>query len=310
MEIIEVPGYTRTEKMHIAEQFLVPKQLRDHGLTDEQLEITREGIELVIDHYTREAGVRGLEREIAALCRHAAVQLTDRKHGAEVAAGVHTTAEYVEQVLGIQKYRPELAERKLSPGVATGLSVNNAGGDLLFIEATRMMGKGKIHVTGNLRSVMKESAATAVSYVRSRADRLQLDPEWLKTSDLHVHIPKARAARDAAGAGLTMFVAVTSLLLGVPARPEVAVAGEMTLRGRVLPVSDVKAKILAAHRAGIKIIVLPEGNRNDVQEVPSEVLDDLELCFVQRVDEILALVLDPGAAPSNADAESGSQLTT
>lgn len=308
MEIIEVPGYTRTEKLHIAQQFLVPKQLRDHGLTDEQLEITREGIELVVDHYTREAGVRGMEREIAALCRHAAVQLTERKNEPAL-TGVRTTAEYVEQVLGIQKYRPELAERKLSPGVATGLSVNNAGGDLLFIEATRMLGKGKIHVTGNLRSVMKESAATAVSYVRSRAERLKLDPEWLKTSDLHVHIPKARAARDAAGAGLTMFVAVTSLLLGVPARPEVAVVGEMTLRGRVLPVTDVKAKILAAHRAGIKVIVLPEGNRNDVQEVPSEVLDDLELCFVQRVDEILALVLDPGGAPTN-DADVEPQLAT
>jgi ATP-dependent Lon protease len=310
MEIIEVPGYTRTEKLHIAEQFLVPKQLRDHGLTDEQLEITREGIELVVDHYTREAGVRGLEREIAALCRHAAVQLTEHKVEPEP-GGVRTTAEYVEQVLGIQKYRPELAERKLSPGVATGLSVNNAGGDLLFIEATRMLGKGKIHVTGNLRSVMKESAATAVSYVRSRAERLKLDPEWLKASDLHVHIPKARAARDAAGAGLTMFVAVTSLLLGVPARPEVAVTGEMTLRGRVLPVPDVKAKILAAHRAGIKTIVLPEGNRNDVQEVPSEVLADLELCFVQRVDEILSLVLDPGAVPQGGgDTDQDAPLAT
>jgi ATP-dependent Lon protease len=273
-------------------------------LTDEQLEITREGIELVVDHYTREAGVRGLEREIAALCRHAAVQLTERKNEPEV--GVKTTPEYVEDVLGIQKYRPELAERKLAPGVATGLSVNNAGGDLLFIEATRMLGKGKIHVTGNLRSVMKESAATAVSYVRSRAERLKLDPEWLKNSDLHVHIPKARAARDAAGAGLTLFVAVTSLLLGVSTRPDVAVTGEVTLRGRVLPVPDVKAKILAAHRAGIKTIVLPEGNRNDVQEVPSEVLDDLELCFVQRVDEILSLVLEPQSATTvETEAEQG-----
>jgi ATP-dependent Lon protease len=295
MEIIEVPGYTRMEKVQIAKQFLVPKQLRDHGLTDEQLEITTEGIELVLDHYTREAGVRGLEREIAALCRHAAVRLAEHKGDAPPA---RTDAEFIEQVLGIQKYRPELAERKLSPGVATGLSVNNAGGDLLFIEVTRMPGKGKIHVTGNLRSVMKESAATAVSYVRSRADRLHLDPEWLKTMDLHLHIPRARAARDAAGAGLPMFVAVSSLLLGVAARPDTAATGEMTLRGRVLPVPDIKAKILAAHRAGIKTVVLPEGNRNDVQDVPEEVLSNLDLRFVERVDQVLPLVLEEPAGPS------------
>jgi ATP-dependent Lon protease len=302
MEIIEVSGYTRSEKINIAEQFLVLKQLRDHGLTEEQLEFTHEGIESIVDFYTREAGVRSLERELASICRHGAVQLAEGKQ----LAGTRVTSEYVEEVLGQQRFKLEMAERKLTPGVATGLLVGGAGGDVLFVEATRMPGKGKIRVTGNLRNVMKESAATAVSYVRSRADRLHLDPEWLKSIDLHLHVPKARASRDAAGAGVTMFAAVASLLLNVPTKPDVAITGELTLRGRILPIGDVKAKIMAAHRAGIKVILLPEGNRRDLEEVPQEVLHDLEVHFVQRVDEVLPLTLD--VIPPNPE-ETGASST-
>jgi ATP-dependent Lon protease len=294
MEVIEVPGYTRNDKLHIAEEFLVLKQLREHGLTEEQLRFEREGIEIIVDHYTREAGVRNLEREIASVCRHVAVQLAENKAVNERAA----SREFVEEVLGQHRYTPELAERKSAPGVATGLYFGLAGGDLLFIEATSMPGSGAIHVTGNLRAVMKESAATAVSYVRSKAERLMLDPEWLKTKDLHLHIPKARAAADAAGAGVTMFVAVASLLLDAPTRPDVAVTGELTLRGRILPIHEVKAKVLGAHRAKIRTIILPEGNRRDVEEVPSEVLADLEIRYVQRVDEVLPLVLQEPPRPT------------
>jgi ATP-dependent Lon protease len=288
LEVVEVPGYTRTDKLAIAEQFLVPKQLREHGLTEDQIVFDREGLEAIIDHYTREAGVRGLEREIAAVCRNVAVRLAE---GADV-SNDHATREYVERVLGTQKYRPELAERKLAPGVATGLASGAAGGEILFIEATRMPGKGHIHFTGSLRPVMKESAQTAVSYVRSRADRLLLDPEWLKSIDLHLHVPRGGAARDAAGLGIPMFAAVASLLLGIPTRSDVAAAGEITLRGTVLPVGGVKDKILAAHRAGLREIVLPVKNESDIEDVPDEILGEMVLRLVRHADEVLQWMLE------------------
>ncbi|HEX4475028.1 MAG TPA: endopeptidase La [Polyangiaceae bacterium] len=288
LEVVEVPGYTRSDKLAIAEQFLVLKQLREHGLTEEQIAFDRDGLEAIIDHYTREAGVRGLEREIAAVCRSVAVRLAE----GETIAGHHANREYVENVLGTQKYRPELAERKLSPGVATGLAAGAAGGELLFIEATQMPGKGKIRFTGSLRPVMKESAATAVSYVRSRADRLMLDPQWLKSIDLHMHVPRGGAARDAAGLGIPMFVAVASLLLGIPTRPDVAAAGEITLRGSVLGVGSVKDKVLAAHRAGILEIVLPQKNEADLDDVPSEIRDEMQIRLVKHADEVLKWMLE------------------
>jgi ATP-dependent Lon protease len=287
LEVIEVPGYTRIEKLSIAREFLVLKQLREHGLTEEHLEFTDEGLEAIIDHYTREAGVRNLEREIAAVCRHFAVRLAEGS-GSERQL---VNNGFVEHVLGPQRYRPELAERRFAPGVATGLGVGGAGGDILFIETTRMPGKGEIRVTGSLRAIMQEAAATAVSYVRSRADRIGVDPEWLKSIDLHVHIPRAAAAKDAAGVGVTIFVALTSLLLGIETRPDVAVAGELTLRGTVLPIGDVKAKVLAAHRAGIRSVILPERNQADVEEVPENIRSDIEIHFVRRVEDALRLAL-------------------
>ncbi len=288
LEVIEVPGYTRAEKLAIAVDFLVPKQLREHGLTPELLDFNLEGLEVIVDHYTREAGVRSLEREIAAVCRDLAVKLAEGAH----VPRQQVNGAYVERVLGTQRFRPELAERRNTPGIATGLGVGGAGGDILFIETTSMPGKGKIRVTGSLRAIMKEAAATAVSYARSRAERLSIDPEWIKTIDLHVHIPKGGSTRDAAGVGVTIFVAVMSLLLKVPARSDVAVAGELTLRGTVLPVAEVKAKVLAAHRAGIKSLILPERNRGDLEEVPKIVLQSLEIHFIRRVEEALALALE------------------
>jgi ATP-dependent Lon protease len=299
MEMIEVLGYTRTEKRSIAQQFLVPKQLRENGLTNDQVTFEKEGLETIIDHYTREAGVRGLEREIAAVCRDVTVRFADKK----LTSKVVVTPELARNLLGPEKNRPELAERKPTPGVALGLGVSSGGGDLLIVEATRMPGKGEIFITGNMRGVMKESASTAVSFVRSRADRLKLDPEWLRKIDLHLHVPRAASVRDAAGAGLAMFVAVSSLLLEVPIKTEVAVTGELTLRGRILPVGGIKEQVLAAHRAGVRTVLIPARNERDFADVPSEVKDDLEVHFVSRLDQVLPLVL---AEPS-ADSAAGQQ---
>jgi ATP-dependent Lon protease len=297
LEMIEVPGYTRNEKCSIARQFLVPKQIKEHGLTTAQIEFEKEGIECLVDSYTHEAGVRNLEREVAAVCRDVTVKIADGT------AAPHTvvTAELVRELLGPEKHHPELSERKLAPGIAVGMSVSGAGGDLLFIEATKMPGKGEIFITGSLRNVMKESAATAVSFVRSRADRLRLDPQWLKSIDLHLHVPRGGSARDAASAGVAMFVAVTSLLLRAPVKPHVAVAGELTLRGSVLPVGGIKDQVLAAHRAGIREIVLPAQNARDLEEVPAEVKVDLTFHLVSRLDEVLPLVLAEPEADPDAD---------
>ncbi|WP_438043527.1 endopeptidase La [Sorangium sp. So ce128] len=299
MEVIEVPGYTRTDKLGIAREFLVPKQLSAHGLTDERLEFTEPGIEAVVDHYTREAGVRGLERQIAAVCRATAVKVAEGHDVREVA-----TPEHVEQVLGPHKHRPEIAERTLQPGVATGLAWTPAGGEILFIEATKMPGKGNVVLTGNMRNVMQESASTAVSFVRSKADRLHLDPEWLKEIDLHVHIPQHGTPKDGPSAGVTMFAAVASLLLGAPVRSDVAMTGEISLRGRVMPVGGVKEKLLAAHRAGIRHVLIPVKNRRDLEDVPQDVKEQIKITMVSSMEEILPLVLEP---PRRAPAQNASQ---
>jgi ATP-dependent Lon protease len=297
MEVIEVPGYTRADKLGIAREFLVPKQLSTHGLTDERLEFTAPGLATLVDHYTREAGVRSLEREIAAVCRATAVKL------AEGGVDIHevVTPEHVEKVLGPYKHRPENAERDLGPGVATGLAWTPTGGQILFIEATKMPGKGNIVLTGNMRNVMQESATTAVSFVRSKAERLHLDPEWLRNIDLHLHVPQHGTPKDGPSAGVTMFTAVCSLLLGCPVRSDIAMTGEISLRGRVMPVGGIKEKLLAAHRAGIKHVLIPGKNRRDLDDVPQDILDELKVTLVNAMEEILPIVLEPPAqapAPS------------
>ena len=298
MELVEVPGYTRSEKRCIGEQFLVPKQLKEHALSESHLRFEPEGLETMIDFYTSEAGVRNLERCIAGICRDATVRLAEGR----AVQGVRVGRDWVEEVLGIHRFQPELAERRAAPGVATGLGLTPGGGDLLIVEATHMPGKGEIRLTGSLRNVMREAATTAVSFVRSRAEQLHLDPEWLKDMDLHLHIPRAGVSQDAAGAGLAMYVAVVTLLLGVPARADVAVAGEITLRGSILPINGVKAKVLAAHRAGIRDLVLPERNANHLEEVPAEILEDIRVHLVRRIGEVLPLVLaEPPDSPAHAE---------
>jgi ATP-dependent Lon protease len=288
MEVIEVPGYTRNDKMGIAREFLVPKQLSAHGLTDERLDFPADGIACLVDHYTREAGVRGLEREIAAVCRSTAVKIAE-------GSDVHETAspEHIEKVLGVHKHRPENAERQLIPGVATGLAWTPGGGVILFIEASKMPGKGNVVLTGNMRNVMQESATTAVSFVRSKAALLHLDPEWLRTIDLHVHIPQHGTPKDGPSAGVTMFAAVASLLLDAPVRADVAMTGEISLRGRVMPVGGIKEKLLAAHRAGIKHVLVPAQNRRDLDDVPEDIKSELQITLISTMDEILPIVLQP-----------------
>jgi ATP-dependent Lon protease len=291
LEIIELPGYTRQEKKQIARKFLVPKQLDDHGLSAERCDITDDAIFEVVDSYTREAGVRNLEREIGSVCRAVAVKV------AEGQAKDHEviTAKEVEDILGPKKFVSEVAERVGEPGVATGLAWTAVGGDILFIEATQMPGKGKLTLTGQLGDVMKESVTAALSFVRGRAAQLGLDPgNFLENKDLHVHVPAGAVPKDGPSAGITMYTALVSLLTGVPVRPDVAMTGEITLRGNVLQIGGVKEKLLAAHRAGIKRVIIPDRNVKDLVDVPDEVKKEMEILSVKRMDEVLALALkDP-----------------
>jgi ATP-dependent Lon protease len=305
MEVIECPGYTRTEKLDIARDFLCPKQLSAHGLTDERLDFRADGLERLVDSYTREAGVRSLEREIGSVCRHVAMRI------AEGETTLSLVADVVERILGAPRFLPDLAERTSSPGVATGLAWTPSGGDILFIEATRMPGKGEVLVTGNLRSVMSESAATAVSFVRSHAKDLGLDPEFLKSTDLHLHVPKGGTPKDGPSAGVTMFSAVASLFLHCPVKKDVAMTGEITLRGSVLPVGGIKEKLLAAHRAGIREVLVPARNERDLDDIPKDIRGDLKVHLIKRVDEVLSLVLEPPIVVPPAaqpDGEQGAQI--
>ncbi|HEY2513341.1 MAG TPA: endopeptidase La, partial [Polyangiaceae bacterium] len=287
MEVIEIPSYTRLEKLAIAMRHLLPKQLREHGLTD-QVEITDEAVEATIDGYTREAGVRSLERKLAQIIRGVAVKVAEK---GDVHERVATEAD-VREYLGPARFSDERVERLEDPGVATGLAWTPVGGAILFIEATRMPGKGKLILTGQLGDVMKESAQAAMSYVRANADRYGIETEAIESSDVHVHIPAGAMPKDGPSAGVTMLSALVSLFTGVRVRHDVAMTGEITLRGRVLPIGGLKEKVLAAHRAGIKRIILPERNLADIEEIPNEVKEALEFIPVGRMEQVIEAALD------------------
>ncbi len=295
LEILEIPGYTRNEKLMISKQFLIPKQIEDHGLTEKQIHFQDSALAEVIDSYTREAGVRNLEREIGAICRGVAVKVAEE----HLKEQKDISAEAVAEFLGPPKYFGEVAERTSEPGVATGLAWTPVGGDILFIEATRMPGKGNVIMTGQLGDVMKESAQAAMSFVRSRAKWLGIEENFFEKADVHVHIPAGAIPKDGPSAGITMFVALSSMLTGIPVRSDVAMTGEITLRGNVLPVGGIKEKLLAAHRAGIKRVILPERNSKDMADVPEEVKKEMEILYVKRMDEVLPLALSevPGRYP-------------
>ncbi len=296
MEILELPGYTRREKLAIARQHLIPKQLEEHGLTEQQINITDEAVEEIIEHYTREAGVRSLERTAASVIRGVAVKVAE----GDISPRVVQTEEHLREYLGPIKYTSEVAERVEETGVATGLAWTSVGGEILFIEVTRMFGTGKLQLTGQLGDVMKESAHAALSYVRTNAARFGIPEDFLEKSDVHIHIPAGAMPKDGPSAGITMFTALVSLLTGIRVRHDVAMTGEISLRGRVLPIGGVKEKTLAAHRAGIKRVIVPERNKADLEEVPREVRDELEFVFVNRLEEALEAALERMPEPSQS----------
>src|SRR5882672_10397079 len=297
MEILEIPGYTRREKLAIARQHLIPKQIEEHGITSQQLEITDPSVEIIIDNYTREAGVRTLERQIASVIRGVAVKIAE---GDNTPRKIETEDD-LREFLGPQRYTSEVAERTEEAGVATGLAWTSVGGEILFIEATRMYGTGKLQLTGQLGDVMKESAQAALSYVRTNAERYGISKDFLEKSDIHIHIPAGGMPKDGPSAGVTMFTALVSMLTGVRVRHDVAMTGEITLRGRVLPIGGLKEKVLAAHRAGIKRVLVPERNKADLDEVPAEVKNDLEFLFVSKMDQVLEGALEEMPKPKPVD---------
>ena len=286
MEAIELPGYTAEDKIRIAQQFLVPKQLAEHGLKPEQLKFEPAAIEYLISAYTREAGVRNLEREIANICRGVAREVVEGGKPTEV-----ITADNISKFLGPIKYFSEVKERTSRTGVATGLAWTSAGGDILFVEATKMRGKGGMSLTGHLGEVMKESAQAALSYIRSKAKNYGIDELAFEKFDIHIHVPAGAIPKDGPSAGVTMFSALMSLLTDRTIAHDIAMTGEITLRGLVLPVGGIKEKVLAAKRAGISKVILPEKNRKDIDEVPEHVRNTMKFFFVKEMDEVIKLAL-------------------
>ena len=286
MEIIQLTGYTQEEKLQIAKRYLVQRQLKANGLTAEQVAITDEALSRLIGEYTRESGVRNLEREIGSLLRQAAVRIAEGKDTA-----VKFDAEDVSKVLGPTRFENEVAQRTAVPGVATGLAWTPVGGDILFVESARMPGHGKLILTGQLGDVMKESAQAALSLVKAQATELGIDPKLLDKSDIHVHVPAGAIPKDGPSAGVAMFTSLASLLKGKPVRADVAMTGEISLRGLVLPIGGVKEKTIAAARAGIKKVILPARNRRDLEDIPQSTRSMLEFVWVERVDEALEVAL-------------------
>ncbi len=291
MEVLELPGYTLQEKHAIATKYLVPKQLSEHGLTADHVQLADPALDEVIEHYTREAGVRNLEREIANVVRGIAVKVASGETFSPV-VNAGDIAEY----LGPAKIFSEVAERTEQPGVATGLAWTPTGGDILFIEVTRMAGKGQLVLTGQLGPVMKESAQAALSYVRAHAADLGIPVDFLEKSDIHLHVPAGAVPKDGPSAGNAILSAMVSLLTGRRVRGDVAMTGEITLRGLVLPVGGIKEKLLAAHRAGIKRVILPERNAKDLVELPDEVKKTMEIVLVKKVSETVAAALEEDIA--------------
>ena len=302
MEVLELPGYTEEEKLQIVSRHLIPKQVVENGLGNLKIEFTQETLQEIIRSYTREAGLRNLEREIARICRKIARSITEGESAPE-----RITPDMLHRYLGPPKFFSEVAERTNEPGVATGLAWTPNGGDIIFIESTRMSGQKGLTLTGSLGDVMKESAQAALSYIRSRAERLGIAPDFFEKSDIHVHVPAGAIPKDGPSAGVTIAASLASLLIGRPVRSDVAMTGEITLRGKVLPVGGIKEKVLAARRAGITTIILPRRNESDLEDIPPEVRSELETFFVDTVDEVLAYALRDGnseqktAGPSAAD---------
>lgn len=286
MEIISIPGYTELEKLEIAQSYLLPKQVSEHGLKKSTLQAKPEALKKVIRYYTREAGVRGLERQLATLCRKAAkmIVMNERKR-------VVLTEKMVETMLGKPRFRYGMAEVEDQVGAATGLAYTSAGGTTLAIEVSAVPGKGKLTLTGKLGDVMKESAQAAFSYIRSRSKELEIDPGFNEKTDIHIHVPEGATPKDGPSAGITMATALISALTGRKVDREVGMTGEITLRGRVLPIGGLKEKAMSAHRAGIRTIIIPKDNERDVDDIPESVRKELKIVSVSHLDEVLKVAL-------------------
>jgi ATP-dependent Lon protease len=288
MEILEFSGYIEDEKLKIAKRHLIPKQIEENGLTKKEASFDDMSIKELIRSYTREAGVRNLEREIANVLRKVARDQIENK-----SKKTKLTKKKVLAYLGAPRFYSELAERTTKPGVVTGLAWTAAGGDILFIEASKMKGKGILTLTGHLGDVMKESATAALTYIRSHTDILGLDEDFHKTTDIHVHVPAGAIPKDGPSAGVSMFTAILSLLTGKHVVDKLAMTGEITLRGNVLPIGGVKEKVTAAHRSGIKTIILPDHNKKDLEDIPDHIKKDLTFHFAKEMMDVIDVAL-PG----------------
>ncbi|HEX5122002.1 MAG TPA: endopeptidase La, partial [Rhodanobacteraceae bacterium] len=304
MEVIRIPGYTEAEKVNIAQRYLVPKQLKANGLKQAELAIAEPAIRDVIRYYTRESGVRNLEREISKICRKVVKELSlaaakAAKKGVKKERGkVSVTSKNLDNYLGVRKFTFGRAEQQNEVGLVTGLAWTEVGGDLLSIEATIVPGKGKLIHTGQLGDVMQESIQAALSVVRARAERFGIDPEFHQKYDVHIHVPEGATPKDGPSAGIAMCTALVSALTKVPVRSEVAMTGEITLRGRVLPIGGLKEKLLAAHRGGITTVIIPEENKKDLADIPKNVTESLEIKPVRWIDEVLDIALERPLAPA------------
>jgi ATP-dependent Lon protease len=304
MEVIRIPGYTEEEKIHIAKRYLVPKQLKANGLGEKELKVSDDAIRDIIRYYSRESGVRNLERELAKICRKVVKEISlkrdqqKEKGAAKKSTRLTIGAGRLTHYLGVRRFRYGRAEEQNEIGLVTGLAWTEAGGDLLSIEAAVVPGKGKLLHTGQLGDVMQESIQAALSVVRARAERLGLDPEFQQKIDLHIHVPEGATPKDGPSAGIAMCTALVSALSKVPVRSDVAMTGEITLRGRVLPIGGLKEKLLAAQRGGVRMVIIPDENVKDLTEIPKNVTEHLEIRAVRWIDEVLDLALERPLAPS------------
>ncbi|MDA8403608.1 MAG: endopeptidase La, partial [Desulfobacteraceae bacterium] len=283
MEVIRIAGYTEIEKYQIAKDYLVPKQIKMNGLSPENVVFSKKSIYSIIRDYTREAGVRNLEREISAICRKTALEVVKKKNSEKVTISSKT----VQKHLGPMRFRFAQLEDKDQIGIVTGLAWTPVGGELLCIETVPMPGKGNLIVTGKLGDVMKESARAAVSYVRSRSDQLKISKEFFAENDIHIHVPEGAIPKDGPSAGIAMCTAIVSALTRRPVDRRIAMTGEITLRGRVLPIGGLKEKILAAHRGGIKRVIAPKDNEKDLEEIPAFITKEMQIDFIEHMDEVL-----------------------
>jgi ATP-dependent Lon protease len=301
MEVIRLSGYTDEEKLHIARRYLVPRQIAANGLSEEMIEITDEALQVIIAEYTREAGVRNLERRIGAIARKVARQVAEGRTGKTV-----VDAATARELLGPERIHNEVKRRTSEPGVATGLAVTGAGGEILFVEAQAMPGEGRLIVTGQLGEVMRESAQAAVSYVRAHTRELGLDlPEsFFREHDIHLHVPAGAVPKDGPSAGVTLTTALVSALSGRPVSEDVAMTGEITLTGKVLPIGGVKEKVLAAHRAGIGTVVLPRLNEDQLADVPADLRATMRVVLADELDQVVRTALNGAGEPVSAGAPS------